>query len=530
MAKKEILVLLIILVIASFLRFYKIDAIPNGLLTEESTNGTTAQNVLATGDYKFYYPENGGHEGLFVALQSFSIKIFGSNAFALRFFPAIIGILTILGLFLLVRELFNWQIAATSGFLMSISFWHLNFSRLGLSAIFVPFFLVFALYFMWHGLKRNSYASFVISGIFGGLGFYSNSSFWFAPVIAILVFWNYWAYLKADFFYSKYEYARNKMLKGFTVLSLVTIIVALPIWIYFWIHPADLFNEMGSTASSISQQYSLNSLVESKIRTLGMINFSGDSNPTHNVPGTPMFSWPLGILFVIGFIKELIHWLKRKHGHFPVTHTLLIGWFVFMLCPGFFSVGAPDALVTLGVLPVLVIFAARGMWWIFESLNKWESAFKPSQISKHGLHIAPLLTIIILLASIGFVEGWKYFINFANNAQIEKQLNMNLISAGNYLNQQNSKIKKYVVFNRDNTTEDGLPASSATVKFISESYNTAEAESKNIRYLSSDKLSSVRFPAHFVLIPINKNTIINNIIVNNNLTSKNYENIQVYIK
>src|SRR3989344_2704196 len=88
-------------------------------------------------------------------------------------FPAIIGILTVAGLYLLTKALFEWRLAAIASYLTAISFWHVSFSRMDSRAIIVPLILVFAFYFLWKGLKRGHLFDFIVAGVFGGLWVYT---------------------------------------------------------------------------------------------------------------------------------------------------------------------------------------------------------------------------------------------------------------------------------------------------------------------------------------------------------------------
>src|SRR3989338_1560715 len=300
-------------------------------------------------------------------------------------FPPLIGVLTIIGLYLLVKELFEWRLAAIASYLAAISFWHVSFSRMEDSAIIIPFVLVYTFYFLWKGLKHNHRPDFAMAGIFGGLGFYTNTSFYTTPIVVMLLFLNYWWYLKKDFNHAKYEYAKNKLLQGFVLLALTAFAVALPAMISFWQQTAPM--------SSVGVNISVTSLV----KTLGMFNFSD----------SPLLPWPIGIFFIVGFINELIHWLRRKHGHFSTIHTLLFAWFLIVLIPGFLSATADNTLITIGVLPVVMIFTARGIWWFFDKLSSWYS-----MRDAHSVHEAPVITalvMIVFLFSIGFMEYWRYF-------------------------------------------------------------------------------------------------------------------------
>ena len=70
-------------------------------------NGNNALEALETGDFKIFYPENNGREGLFINIQALSLKVFGAEPWALRIVSAIFGFLTVLGLYFLARILFK---------------------------------------------------------------------------------------------------------------------------------------------------------------------------------------------------------------------------------------------------------------------------------------------------------------------------------------------------------------------------------------------------------------------------------------
>ncbi len=300
-------------------------------------------------------------------------------------FSAIWGIFTVVGLYLLVRRLFEWRLAAIASYLMAISFWHVNFSRMESVAVMIPFVLVFSFYFLWRGLKHGHLPDFVIAGIFGGLGFYTSVSYYVSPLIFIILFLNYWWYLKKDFDHAKYEHAKTKLLQGFVVFALTAFVVALPMGIYFWQYQGEVFSPVKISSASV-------------LKTLGMFNFSD----------SPILPWPIGVFFAVGFINELIHWLRRKHGHFSTVHTFMFSWFFVMLIPGFFSTQAPDVLLTIGVVPVVMIFTARGIWWFFDKLRSWYSLRDAHSI--HEAHAVTALVLVIFLFSIGFMEYWRYFI------------------------------------------------------------------------------------------------------------------------
>lgn len=320
---------------------------------------------------------------------------------------AVIGVLSVFGLYLLARELFDWRMGAVSSFFLAISFWHVNFSRSEFQAVLVPFVLTFVFYFLWQGLRRSSLRNFFWAGVFSGLGFYASTEYYITPLIWVIVFINYWLFLKKDFSHPDYEQARNRLLGGFSMLVLVTFFIALPLGFRTLKNPETF--KINGPESVFNQEKPLESLGISIAKTLGMFTFDGDKNPNHNIPNEPMLGWPLGILFLIGFLRELYHWLARKHGHLSPVHTLMFAWFFVTLWPSFLSVDAPNAIRAVGVLPIVMIFSARGFLWIFRVLEEWEIAHRPWEINNHAKFIAPVVSALALLCALGFYEYHRYF-------------------------------------------------------------------------------------------------------------------------
>lgn len=504
MKNKKVIIFIIILVVAAFFRLYHIKSIPPGLYPDEAMNGNNAIEALETGHFKIFYPDNNGREGLFINFQALSLKIFGYHVWSLRLVSAIIGILTVIGLYFLTKELFNWEISAIASFLLAISFWHVNFSRIGFRAIMLPFILVYGFYFLWRGIRTTHLGDYLLAGVFAGLGFYTYTSYRISPLIALTLFINYWWYLKKDFSHEKYEHAKHKLLRGFSLLLIITIIMALPISIYFFKNFGDFLKREGMPISVFAQSYPWQELGKSTIKTLGMFNFNGDYGQRHNLPGNPQLIWPIGIFFVIGFFKELIHWLRKKHGHFSTVHTFLFCWFFIMLIPGFVTIEAPHALRTIGALPVVMIFTAKGIWWFFKKLEEWYKISDPhSQLTSwHEATMTINLVLIIFLGSVGFIEFWRYFEAWAKSQGTASAFNQNYVLVGRKLNDLPRELKKYVLVNTDSVLVRGIPVPAQTVMFITDTATIEKQRAKNIFYLNQNQYSKGKYDKESVIIPL----------------------------
>ena len=180
MDKRTLVFFILIMVLAIFFRFYKLDTIPPGLYPDIAINGNNALQSLQTGDFKAFYTDNNGREGMIMWLDALSMLVFGITTLALKVPTAIFGALTVLGIYLLARELFiknKNAIALLSAFFLAVSFWHINFSRLGFRVALMPFFLVFTFFFLDKAFKSSKFLWAIPAGIFFGLGFYTYTGY-----------------------------------------------------------------------------------------------------------------------------------------------------------------------------------------------------------------------------------------------------------------------------------------------------------------------------------------------------------------
>ena len=488
MKKNTLILLFIIIVIASFFRLWQLDLIPPGLYPDEAINANDALDTLENGQFKVFYPENNGREGLHIWLLSISFALFTPSIWAIKIVSSIFGILTVLGLYLLTKELFkDKNIALLSSFFLAVSFWHVNFSRIGFRAIIIPFILVFGFYFLVKAFRNWKTHNFILSGILFGLGFYTYISYRFI-VIILLIFLGLKLieHLKRTnpkytwLYFWKKVYIQGKWWKVDLLFILAIFLVALPIGIYFLYNPGDFFGRAAgvSVLKADSPGYELG---KSIIAHLSMFNLYGDANWRHNFSTSPQLLWMIGIFFLIGLAISI----KRKD-------VFLLSWFFVMLLPGFLSAeGIPHALRVIGVIPVVYIFSALGAYWIFKEIKTF---FK----TRHQTMFLYLL-IFLFLASITFAQFNKYFYEWAENPNLEGAFSKNYVTIGQYLNSLPNDVFKYVIVNQSGVAvpyPDGIPMPAQTSIFIERTAN------KHSIYLLPENLKEINIKEKGVIIPL----------------------------
>ncbi len=461
---KYIFILIAIILLAAFFRIYKLDTIPPGLYPDEALNGNEA--ISSPG--KIFYPENNGREGLYFSLLSMSFLAFGKSVFSLRLVSAIIGILTVPGLFLLTREIFlkmfkdrgkAERIALLASFFIAVSFWHINFSRIGFRGILVPFVLVYSFYFFFKAIFKDKIWNFIPAGIFFGLGFYTYIGFRLA---VLLLFWSLFCW----WLFCKSKNIKKSFWKPAFYFVASIFIVSLPIGIYFLKNPSH-FVSRASNVSVFSSNNFLLALGESFVKHLGMFNIFGDFNWRHNIAGSPVLFWPVGILFLIGFVicsKYFISAFKKKDYLAIWLSSFILVWFFVMLLPGILTYeGVPHALRSVGSIPAVFILAALGFEFVFQ---KAKSLVKVERNSLSYLVLS--LTLILIVSSFIFAQYFRYFVTWGMNPELNNAFSTGYVRIGDFLNSQPEEVKKYVLVNQLGVPvpyPSGISVSAQTIMF-----------------------------------------------------------------
>jgi len=100
---------ILIFVLAVFFRLWQLPSAPPGLYPDEAINANNGIEAANDNDFKIFFPDNNGREGLFIDIVGLNLKVFGGDGkpWAARLPSAIFGILGVLGIYLLAREIFN---------------------------------------------------------------------------------------------------------------------------------------------------------------------------------------------------------------------------------------------------------------------------------------------------------------------------------------------------------------------------------------------------------------------------------------
>ena len=386
---KEAVLLAAILLVGAFMRLYQFNTLPFGTWYDEADNGLWALKVLNEPNYRPIYIESTNLPAHFVFLVVLSFKLFGvTNTLAIRAVTVAFGLATVVAAYLLGRELLNGKLALVLAFLLAVSRWDVNFSRIGLHGVTTPFFELVVLYFLLKGLRRKALQDFVWGGLFLGLGLCFYAPYRLFPGV-IALFLLYQMATRRGFLREHY---RHLMVFGLAALLAVAPVVQ------FACQHTDTFLSRTRRTSIFSKEINQPGwkAVDDNLRKhLLMFNYQGDPNGRHNLPGEPMLDFATSVLFLIGLGYSLYHGTKPKC-------FLLIVWFAVMICGGVFSLDfeAPQSLRAIGTLPVAYVLACV-------VLHQLEKGFARGWGLRGGTYFSGAL--VFLMAWIGYANFHTYF-------------------------------------------------------------------------------------------------------------------------
>jgi Dolichyl-phosphate-mannose-protein mannosyltransferase len=202
----------LLLLSAFYLRVYRIDLIPWGLNNDEAINALETQEIAAGRPFATLTERGLNRETMFHYLAVLSFRnpglalnllrsapgLFGLQplqiddelmdlVFPLRFVSIAVGVLTVLALYLLARDRFGRRVAFLAALFLTVSPWHLLYSRVGLRAILEPLFALATVGFFLRALQSGRLRDHLGWGCALGLGFWSYTSFRAVP-LALAVF------------------------------------------------------------------------------------------------------------------------------------------------------------------------------------------------------------------------------------------------------------------------------------------------------------------------------------------------------
>jgi len=422
MTKKIALVLFsVIIFLALFLRLWQLGEVPASPDWDEVALGFDANSIIQTGRDQFgkFLPVvlrsfDDYKPALYAYLSIPSILAFGLNVYAVRFPSAIFGVISVISVFFLIKELFKDYkykdtLALISSFLMAISPWSMQFSRVAFEANVGSCFNILIVLFFLKGLKRKAFL--FVSAFFIGLSPYIyQSTRVFTPLLVIALILIY----RKELF---------KLSKKYLISSFIFIILILmPMALYILTDSSSLLRVKGTSIFSYQTELLKTNTqkLDRDLRNNNKLGFVIDNrrivyaktivsgyishfNPNwlftrgdisrHHAPNMGLlylFEFPLILIGIYTLIFG-----PPAGGFEKKTKYLLFSWFLIAPIPASITTGVPHAVRTLNFLPTWHIFSAIGLIALILAIQRFKKI-------KYVLYV--------IFASI-FIFNFSFFLN-----------------------------------------------------------------------------------------------------------------------
>lgn len=421
---KEYILLICIILLGFVLRFYRLTGIPPGLGRDEVSVAYNAYSILQTGRDEhgrilpLYFEAIGDQKlPVIIYLTVSSIALFGLNELGARFPFAFFGSLTVVFLYLLLKEIrireksiFSAKIILLAPFLLVINPWHLAHSRAVYEITLGTFFFTLGTYLFLKGLRSGIW--FLASIVIFGTAFYTYSM---TRLLSPLLLFYYIFLFLNDL---------KKLSKKFHTISIVLgIIILFPFLLNFF-DPGGIYGPKGAIIFTSSQTLFKimdfrSYLAGSQLAFLGPVFFNRVVMTAYEYfrnllrAVSPEFYFANGsdiagigtngqfyIIEVIAFFSGIIM-AFRKAIQGDKVHRMLLGWIILTFLSASLTIGAPYATRTLFTVIPIIILTSIG----------WISSIQYLRRSGRYIRLVTPVLLLIYVWSITFYLI-SYYIRF----------------------------------------------------------------------------------------------------------------------
>ncbi|MDZ4770941.1 MAG: glycosyltransferase family 39 protein [Chloroflexota bacterium] len=348
----------LLLLIAAILRFTSFADLPLGLSDAEIDDVRVTETIRQGRVEVFYDLDGEGREGLYQTMLTGFTAISGAGAFDYRLPSLLIGMIGLALVYALATRLCGPLAGIAAIGLLAVNFAAIVLARtVARDAMLMPWIaavmLALARAFFVYGeraLMRADSAAFAALGVLLGFGFYLH------PISLVVTLFALTFIVYRVF--SARPFPRRAL--SFTWFSLVVVIV---IAVPYFLSSIQLTPLAGTSRLADNFPGSVTALIQTVAAGVNSFLFVGDSDPTHNLPGRPLFDLISGVLMALGLLVALRGW--RQSGNMLVLLAVLFLTPAALLAPV-----TPNFQVMSILLPLLALLFGMGFSTLYYSASR----------------------------------------------------------------------------------------------------------------------------------------------------------------
>lgn len=364
--------LLLILVVAAFLRFYHITSNPPSLNWDETAIGWNANTIFHTRRDEFgtrlplSFKSFGDYKSpVYIYLTAPMVGLLGANPFAVRLVSVLAGISSVYLIYLITRlirkglKIVNCKLEFLAALLLSVTPWHVILSRPAFEPNLALFFILLGTYLFLKAIKKPKIL------VFSALSFVLAMYTYHSPKIFIPIY-----ILGLSIIYRRQLFSK-KLSKWILISSILSLIILTPlIKETFFSKSAVRFQGTSVFYDTQENKLPLKLPLITQIFKNYVIHYSpvylffGSSN----MPRLQLKTvGPLLLIEAPFLLFGLFYLLKNKRKQWS---QFLLWWLIVGPIPAMIGREVPHPLRAYNLLPPLIIITALGIHFLLRSYQK----------------------------------------------------------------------------------------------------------------------------------------------------------------
>jgi hypothetical protein len=293
--------------LAVFFGFYKLYDLPDNMTSDHAEKLLDVYDITQ-GQYSIFFPRNTGREPLQFYLVAFLSQWQGVSFLALKTSTAIMGMLTMIYIYLLGRELGGERVALLALAFAGMACWPVLIDRIGLRFAYYPPFTAATIYYFIRGLRLQRRNEFILAGIALGIGLNGYTPMRIVPIAMIVFFIVYLLHVKD-------AQARKQAVVWFGLMAFTAWVLMIPL-IRYAVEFPDQFGERAfSRLGTIERPFPgpvWQIFLQNVWNGLRAFNWDGGDIWTFTIPGRGALDMVSAALFIIGMLALIFRYIRSR--------------------------------------------------------------------------------------------------------------------------------------------------------------------------------------------------------------------------
>lgn len=411
-----------LILIGCWFRFWQLNEMPPEM-TSDHIEKLLDVHDLVTGQRSIFFVRNTGREPwqFYWTLMFMRMLDLDTKFFALKLGTAVIGALTLPGVYLLGRDLFGRRVGLWATLFTAVASWPVILSRIGLRFPFAPAATAWSLLYLLRGLRDGRRNDFLLLGLWLGIGLHGYTAFRAMP-LAVIICWGLALIFRPSSLVSRRSLVRNALL---TVL--IALVVFIPLGRFALERPEDFWGRSFSRVADPNQSVPDGPVLTllKNLRDLAlMFHWKGDDVWVNALMNAPVLDPLLGGLLVLGLVLVLWRGLRRRD---PIAPLLVVAGAILLLPSALslaYPIENPSVVRTGGAIPAVMVIAALPLGLTLERKSlapRTASSTTETTLPgwRRGLLASSAFILAIAVTAINyqryFGDYWKQYQRYALN-------------------------------------------------------------------------------------------------------------------